>query len=135
MPNKSKFIKPSNDIVLIKFIYSEKATKFLRNLHLFCLVQHTVKKRWRFRKIFVAFSEYMNFNSWISAFQLSNGCNIDVCIIFEGFLKNFDRRIQIGILIGKITQLCLIFLIMIFDAWIKIMVVNHPYRYLLLHYN
>ena len=38
---------------LVKFIYSEKATKFLRNLHLVLTGS----------KIFVAFSEYMNFNS------------------------------------------------------------------------
>ena len=40
----------------VKFIYSEKATKILRNLHLFLTGSST-----RFRKIFVAFSEYMNF--------------------------------------------------------------------------
>ena len=44
------------------FIYSEKVTKILRNLHLF-LTGTPVKKRWRFRKNFVVFSEYMNFNS------------------------------------------------------------------------
>ena len=49
---------------ILKFIYSEKATNFLRNLHLFLTGTTTSqKKRWRFRKIFVAFSEYMNFTS------------------------------------------------------------------------
>ena len=45
----------------VKFIYSEKATKSLRNLHLFLTGTSISQKRWRFRKVFVAFSEYMNF--------------------------------------------------------------------------
>ena len=40
--------------MFIKFIYSEKATKF-------CAV-HTVKSKGKISENFVAFSEYMNFN-------------------------------------------------------------------------
>ena len=50
-----KIPKCHNCPPLIKFIYSEKATKF-------CLMYYQSNNLWRFRKNFVAFSEYMNFN-------------------------------------------------------------------------
>ena len=53
---------PRNDEWLqVKFIYSEKATKSLRNLYLFfdCISQKKVE----ISQNFVAFSEYMNFTS------------------------------------------------------------------------
>ena len=54
----------------LKFIYSEKAAKILRNLYLFLTDTSTSQKKWRFRKKFVAFSEYMNFTTKIeSIFQ------------------------------------------------------------------
>ena len=57
---------------VVKFIYSEKATKFL---------PVPVKKRWRLRKIFVAFSEYMNFNHQIYGEDFVN---------FRGFLQKYE---------------------------------------------
>ena len=43
--------------ISVKFMYSEKATKFDE------LVMTLISNfRWIFRQIFVAFSEYMNFN-------------------------------------------------------------------------
>ena len=43
----------------VKFIHSEKATKIGRNLQVHLKLHRSVKKVWRFRYIFVAFSEYM----------------------------------------------------------------------------
>ena len=46
----------------IKFIYSEKATKFCEIFTLLLTTVHTVKSKVKISKKFVAFSEYMNFN-------------------------------------------------------------------------
>ena len=49
-------------IYFLKFIYSEKATKFLQNLPLtFDYSTYTVKSKVKISQNFVAFSEYMNF--------------------------------------------------------------------------
>ena len=45
----------------LKFIYSEKATNFLQNLHLTLSYVVAVKSEVEILKNFVAFSEYMNF--------------------------------------------------------------------------
>ena len=45
----------------IKFIYSEKATKFFEISTLFLTTVHTVKIKMEISQNFVAFSEYMNF--------------------------------------------------------------------------
>ena len=47
---------------LLKFIYSEKATKFCEIFHLLLTTVHTVKSKWKILQNFVAFSDYMNFN-------------------------------------------------------------------------
>ena len=47
---------------LIKFIYSEKATKFCEIFPLLLTTVHTVKSKGKISKNFVAFSEYMNFS-------------------------------------------------------------------------
>ena len=66
--SQKKIISTKEQMVkMVKFIYSEKATQILRNLHLFFgLALVPVKKRWRFRKNLVAFSEYMNFKRTFS---------------------------------------------------------------------
>ena len=46
---------------LLKFIYSEKATKFCKTFTLFLTTVHTVKSKVKISQNFVAFSEYMNF--------------------------------------------------------------------------
>jgi hypothetical protein len=46
---------------LIKFIYSEKATKFCEIFPLLLTTVHTVKSSVKILQNFVAFSEYMNF--------------------------------------------------------------------------
>ena len=45
----------------VKFIYSEKATKFCKIFPLLLTTVHTVKSKGKISKNFVAFSEYMNF--------------------------------------------------------------------------
>ena len=54
-------IKKSSDI--LKFIYSEKATKFVEILPLLLTTVHTVKSKGKILPNFVAFSEYMNFKT------------------------------------------------------------------------
>ena len=47
--------------LLLKFIYSEKATKFCEIFPLLLTTVHTVKSKGKISQNFVAFSEYMNF--------------------------------------------------------------------------
>ena len=63
----------SNDVLIsnygipllnnIKFIYSEKATKFFEIFPLLLTVCNVVKSKGKISQNFVAFSEYMNFNN------------------------------------------------------------------------
>ena len=48
---------------MVKFIYSEKATKFYEIFPLLLTVCTVVKSKGKISQDFVAFSEYMNFNS------------------------------------------------------------------------
>ena len=48
----------------LKFIYSEKVTKFCEIFPLLLTTVHTVKSKGKFSQNFVAFSEYMNFNGF-----------------------------------------------------------------------
>ena len=48
---------------VLKFIYSEKATKFCEISTLLLSTVHTVKSYGKISQNFVAFSEYMNFNT------------------------------------------------------------------------
>jgi hypothetical protein len=45
----------------VKFIYSEKATKFCEIFSLLLTTVHTIKSKVKISQNFVAFSEYMNF--------------------------------------------------------------------------
>ena len=49
----------------LKFIYSEKATKFYEIFPLLLTTFHTVKSKGKILQNLVAFSEYMNFNSYV----------------------------------------------------------------------
>ena len=49
-------------VFLVKFIYSEKATKFCEIFPLLLTVCTGVKSKGMISQNFVAFSEYMNFN-------------------------------------------------------------------------
>ena len=53
--------KVSHVFLLIKFIYSEKATKFCEIFPLLFTTVHTVKSKGKISQNFVAFSEYMDF--------------------------------------------------------------------------
>ena len=51
------------EVILLKFIYSEKATKYCEIFPLLLTTVHTVKSKRKILQNFVAFSyEYMNFN-------------------------------------------------------------------------
>ena len=47
--------------ILLKFIYSEKATRFCEIFTLLLTIVHTVKSKVKISQNFVTFSEYMNF--------------------------------------------------------------------------
>ena len=53
----------------LKFIYSEKATKFCEIFPLLLTRVHTVKSKGKVSQNFVAFSEYMNFN-FVNPFKM-----------------------------------------------------------------
>ena len=59
--------------VLVKFIYSEKATKFLRNLHRRFDRYYSTwdKSKVEISQDFVAFSEYLNFKYINKSYQIS----------------------------------------------------------------
>ena len=56
-----------SSILTIKFIYSEKATKFCKIFTLLLIVCTVVKSKVNISQNFVAFSEYMNFRSDVYA--------------------------------------------------------------------
>ena len=58
--------------LFIKFIYSEKATKFFEIFPLLLTVRTAVKSKGKISQNFVAFSEYMNFKNVLFYFFLSN---------------------------------------------------------------
>ena len=49
-------------IIKVKFIYSEKATKFCEIFNLLLTTVQTVKRKVKILQNFVAFLDYMNFN-------------------------------------------------------------------------
>ena len=49
-------------VTVVKFIYSEKATKFCEIFSLLLTTVHTVKSKLKISQNFVAFSKYVNFN-------------------------------------------------------------------------
>ena len=52
--------------MLLKFIYSEKATKFCKIFTLLLSYVVSVKRKVKISQNFVAFSEYMNFNTLLN---------------------------------------------------------------------
>ena len=50
---------------LLKFIYSEKATKFCEIFPLLLSTVHTFKSKGKISQNFVAFSEFMNFSEFL----------------------------------------------------------------------
>ena len=68
--------KGENNYILVKFIYSEKATNFCEIFALLLSFVVPVKSKVKISQNFVAFSEYMNFklgsflSFYVKAFQL-----------------------------------------------------------------
>ena len=58
-------------ITVVKFTYSEKATKFCEISTLLLTTVHTVKSKVEILQNFVAFSEYMNFKTYLVWFGFS----------------------------------------------------------------
>ena len=59
-------------LAYIKFIYSEKATKFCKIFPLLLTVCTVVKSKGKISQNFVDFSEYMNFNVTLREFYSNN---------------------------------------------------------------
>ena len=59
----------------VKFIYSEKAKKFCEISTLLLTVCTVVKSKVEISQNFVAFSEYMNFNIYLTQFQVTTSNN------------------------------------------------------------
>ena len=80
------FLKASifETLYFLKFIYTEKATKFCEIFILLLTTVHTVKSKGKISQNFVAFSEYMNFtvnNTNISFFKKHQGYEMFACYI------------------------------------------------------
>ena len=58
-------------ILCLKFIYSEKATKFFEIFTLLLTVCSVVNSKVKISQYFMAFSEYMNFNANIVGQKMS----------------------------------------------------------------
>ena len=59
----TEFEKKYSWFVHLKFIYSEKATKFCEIFTLLLTTEQTVKSKVKVSRNFVSFSEYMNFSN------------------------------------------------------------------------
>ena len=75
---------------MVKFIYSEKATKFCEIFPLLLTTVHTVKCKGKILQNFVAFSEYMKFKTGrLSIFQLSWCSNQSVNLVYTQIFGGF----------------------------------------------
>ena len=81
-------------ILLVKFIYSEKATKV-------CEILHTVKSKGKISQNFVAFSEYMNFteNSSFELLRILSNCLRTKKYMHEGFSEQVGVCLPVGPLV------------------------------------
>ena len=70
----------------LKFIYSEKATKFCVIFTLILTTVHTIKSKVKILQKFVAFSEYMNFKTYLPKNQNSKKNR-------QKFIKNWPKII------------------------------------------
>ena len=70
------YIRTVSSLLLSKFIYSEKATKFCEISTLLLSTVHTDKSKVEISQNFVAFSEYMKFMYWYIRFF--HGQNLSV---------------------------------------------------------
>ena len=70
-------------ISILKFIYSEKATKFGEMFPLLLTAVHTVKSKGKISHNFVAFSEYMNFKN------MKKQMNMGMFFLSDKILSNY----------------------------------------------
>ena len=79
-------------ICQVKFIYSEKATKFYEIFPLLLTVCTVVKSKAKISQNFVVFSEYMNFTSFEMGLLVEIGyCSCESFIQKEKVVTNFDQ--------------------------------------------
>ena len=76
-------MKSSPSIRWLKFIYSEKATKFCEIFTLILTTVHTVKSKVKILQNFVAFSEYTNFTTYC---QIEGEDFVNIC----GLLRKLE---------------------------------------------
>ena len=76
----------------IKFIYSEKATKFCKIFTLLLTVCTAVKSKVKILQNFVAFSEYMNFAMTFPSFSLA-GSKILLTATWYNSKTRLDSRV------------------------------------------
>ena len=73
---------------LLKFVYSEKATKFSEISTLLLSTVHTDKIKVEISQNLVAFSEYINFPEFVESFQMTHSQNsmtkAEVCVGHKG---------------------------------------------------
>ena len=88
---------------LLKFIYSEKATKFCEIFLLLLTAVHTVKSKGKISQNFVAFSEYMNFNDLQPKIGMGKffGRNLDIF---------YETLILSKIKVSRFFRTCLYFI-------------------------
>ena len=80
-----KLLKPKYHLLFIKFIFFEKATKFCKISTLLLSYLVTVKSKVKISQNFVAFSEYMNFNSDLRHESLKPKSDLtDFILLFGG---------------------------------------------------
>ena len=84
----------------LKFIYSEKATKFCKIFNFFLTTVDTAKSKVKISQNFVAFSEYMNFTIGNS----SNFCSL-LILVWVLFMSN-DSWVFWGVLAKIILRKC-----------------------------
>ena len=87
-------MKSPNCMKLLKFIYSEKATKFCEIFPLLLTVCTVFKSRGKILQNFVAFSKYMNFNGTCLLYILILGFDICHMNLYCNFRSNSNVTVK-----------------------------------------
>ena len=75
---------------ILKFIYSEKATKFCEIFPLLLTTVHTVKSKGNISQNFVAFSEYMNCNCTVHRLDSKTLATLSLVYLIQAFFEQSD---------------------------------------------
>ena len=86
----------NNKWVYVKFIYSEKATKFCKIFPLLLTVCTVVKSKGKISQNFVAFSEYMNFTTRVLGLYWLF-MQRQICKFFRFINKSFNSLLTLNI--------------------------------------